>query len=46
MPEVRTRRVDDPEDILVKEVTEKLGIQGWRVQELPPVAAVNTDERE
>jgi DNA polymerase-3 subunit gamma/tau len=46
MSEVRTRRVDDPEDILVKEVTEKLGIQGWRVQELPPVAAVNTDERE
>lgn len=32
--EVKTRRVDEPEDALVKEIAEKFGIEGWRVQEL------------
>jgi DNA polymerase-3 subunit gamma/tau len=44
--EMRTRRVDDPEDTLVKEVAERFGIQGWRVQEVPNLAAGSAGERE
>lgn len=32
--EPKIKRVDEPEDVLVKEVAEKFGIEGWRVQEI------------
>lgn len=32
--EPKMKRIDDPEDVLVKEVAEKFGIEGWRVQEI------------
>ncbi|MFO0917084.1 MAG: hypothetical protein U0872_02075 [Planctomycetaceae bacterium] len=44
--ESRSRRVDEPEDTLVKEVAEKFGIEGWRVQELlqPLITESSTQE--
>ncbi len=44
--EVRTRRVDEPEDTLVKEVAEKFGIQGWTVQELLKPVVSETSHQE
>jgi hypothetical protein len=42
----KIRRVDIAEDIIVKEVAEKFGVQEWRVQELLIPAVTSTADRE
>jgi len=44
--EPKTRRVEEPEDQLVKDVAEKFGVQEWRVQELPMPALTTMEDRE